>query len=124
MSERIELEYDQMISKSSKEIREEWTPEKLAELTKKKIPSFSTGISDEDMATGRVKRIGRGFAAFRENINRNGRSTVAEKKVVVSIRLPGPDAERLRAMGKGWQTKVGNYLIQGIRHGKIANVTP
>jgi uncharacterized protein (DUF4415 family) len=115
---------EKIISKSSIEVREEWTPKKLAELAKKEIPSFSTGISDEDMATGSVKRIGRGFAAFRENINRNGRPTVAEKKVVVSIRLPGPDAEKLRAMGKGWQTKVGNYLIQGIRHGKIAHSTP
>ena len=76
--------------------------------------------SDEDTATGRVKRLGRGFAAFRENINRNGRPTVAEKKVVVSIRLPSPDAEKLRAMGKGWQTIGGNYLLQGIRHGKSA----
>jgi uncharacterized protein (DUF4415 family) len=76
------------------------------------------------MATGRVKRLGRGFAAFRENINRNGRPPVAEKKAVVSIRLPGSDAEKLRAMGKGWQTIVGNYLIQSIRHGKITNITP
>jgi len=113
-----------MISKNSEEIRKEWTPEKLADLSKKEIPSFSTGISDDDMATGRVKRIGRGFAAFSENINRNGRPPVAEKKVVVSIRLPGSDVEKLRAMGKGWQTKVGNYLIKGIRHGKIANTTP
>ena len=75
------------------------------------------------MANGRVKPIGRGFAAFKENINRSGRPTVAEKKVVVSIRIPAPDAEKLRAMGKGWQTKVGDYLTQGIRHGKIAGDT-
>jgi uncharacterized protein (DUF4415 family) len=113
-----------MIRKNSEKIRKEWTPEKIDDLTKKDIPSFSTGISDEDMEAGRVKRIGRGFAAFRENINRNGRPTVTEKKVVVSLRLPGSDAEKLRAMGKGWQTKVGNYLIQGIRHGKIADISP
>jgi len=112
-----------MVRKNSEEIRKEWTPDKIADLTKKEIPSFSTGISDEDIATGRVKRVGRGFAAFKENINRNGRPTVAEKKVVVSIRIPGPDAEKLRAMGKGWQTKVGDYLVQGIRRGKIA-ITP
>ncbi|MDR0321849.1 MAG: BrnA antitoxin family protein [Treponema sp.] len=114
---------EKIIRKNSKKIRKEWTPEKLVDLAKKEIPSFPTGILDEDMATGRVKHLGRGFATFKENINRNGRPSVAEKKVVVSIRLPGPDAEKLRAMGKGWQTKVGNYLIQGIRHGKIANIT-
>ena len=113
-----------MIRKNSEEIRKEWTSEKLVELTKKDIPSFSTGISDEDIETDRVKRIGRGFAAFKEHINRNGRPSVTEKKVVVSIRLPGSDVDKLRAMGKGWQTKVGNYLIQGIRHGKITDVHP
>jgi hypothetical protein len=70
-----------MINKNSEEIRKEWTPEKLAKLAKKKIPSFSTGITDEDMATGKVKRVGRGFAAFKKNINRNGRPTVTEKKL-------------------------------------------
>ena len=112
-----------MIRKTSEEIKKEWTQEKLTELAKKEIPSFSTGISDEDLTTGRVKRIGRGFAVFKENINRNGRPPVAEKKVVVSIRLPDSDAEKLRAMGKGWQTKVGEYLIQGIHQGKIASTT-
>jgi len=72
------------------------------------------------MAAENVKRIGRGFAAFKENINRNGRPAVEEKKVVVSIRLPGSYAEKLRAMGKGWQTKVGKYLVHGICQGKIA----
>jgi len=109
-----------MITKDSDKIRKEWTPKKLAELEKKDIPSFPTGITDEDMATGRVKRIGRGFAAFQEYINRNGRPKVEDKKVVVSIRLPSSDAEKLRALGKGWQTRVRDYLIQGIRNDTIA----
>ena len=110
---------EKMIRKNSEEIKKEWTPEKIAELVKKDIPSFPTGISDEDIATGRVKRIGRGFAAFKEHINRNGRPRVTEKKIVVSIRLPISDVEKLRAMGKGWQTKAGDYLVQGIRHGSL-----
>ena len=110
-----------VITKTSDEIKKEWTPEKLAELGKRDIPAFSTGITDEDMATGRVKRVGRGFAAFKEYINRDGRPPVTDKKVVVSIRLPSSDAEKLRAMGKGWQTRVCDYLIKGIRQGKIAN---
>ena len=110
-----------MISKSSDEIRKEWSPEKLAKLEKEDIPSFSTGITDEDITTGRVKHIGRGFAAFKEHINKDGRPPVIDKKVVVSIRLPSSDVEKLRAMGKGWQTSVGKYLIHGIRNGKIVN---
>ena len=78
-----------IVRKSSDDIRSEWTPEKIINLTKKDIPSFSTGITDEDMATGQVKRIGRGFAVFKENINRNGRPVISNKKVVVSIRPAG-----------------------------------
>ena len=139
MKEKIEIEYDseknkrnieerrsimgKMIRKNSEEIRKNWPSEKLAELAKKEIPSFSTGISNEDMATGRVKRVGRGFAAFKECINRNGRPKVADKKVVVSLRIPSSDAEKLRAMGKGWQTRVCDYLVRGIRHGQITDIT-
>jgi len=111
-----------MITKNSKEIRKEWTPEKLAELEKKDIPSFSTGITENDIAIGRVKHLGRGFAVFKEHINRSGRPKIKDKKVVVSIRLPNTDVEKLRAMGKGWQTRVSNYLSQGIHNDKIASV--
>jgi len=40
---------------------------------------------------------------------------------VVSFRIPSSDVEKLRAIGKGWQTKASDYLVQGIRHGKIEN---
>ena len=63
--------------------------------------------------------IARGFEAFKEHINRSSQPKVEDKKVVVSIRLPSSDVEKLRAMGKGWQTKVGDYLILGIRQGMI-----
>lgn len=108
-----------IITKNSVEILKEWTPEKLFELGKKDIPVFSTGISEHDIASGNIKNIGRGFSAFKEHINRNGRPKVDDKKVVVSIRLPGSDAEKLRAMGKGWQTRVSNYLSQSIHQGNI-----
>jgi len=109
-----------MIKRKSDEIRKEWTPEKLRALAET-TPSFPDETTDDDIATGRVRRIGRGFAAFNEYINRNGRPKVVDKKVVVSIRLPNSDVEKLRALGKGWQTRVGEYLVNGIRNGKIAN---
>ena len=75
---------------------------------------------DEDPNPG-GRSIARGFAAFKEHINRQGRPKVTDKKVVVSFRMSISDAEKLRAMGKGWQTKASNYLVQGIRHGKIGS---
>jgi hypothetical protein len=60
-----------MTTKTSEEIRKEWTPEKLAELAKKEIPSYPDDITDEDIKAGYVKDVGRGFAAYKEYINRN-----------------------------------------------------
>jgi uncharacterized protein (DUF4415 family) len=34
--------------------------------------------------------------------------------------MPSSDVEKLRFMGKGWQTKASEYLEQGIRLGKIS----
>jgi uncharacterized protein (DUF4415 family) len=110
-----------MITKTSGEIRKEWPPEKLAEFAKKDIPSFPDDITEEDIASGHVKDIGRGFAAFKEYINRSGRPPVKDKKLVVSIRLPSSDVKKLRAMGKGWQTRVSDYLSQSIKHGEIVS---
>jgi len=66
------------------------------------------------------KVVARGFAAFKKHINRHGRPKADDKKVVVSFRIPSSDVEKLRAMGKGWQTKASDYLVQGIRHGNLA----
>jgi len=76
---------------------------------------------DEDPNPG-GQSVARGFAAFKEYINRQGRPKVVDKRVVVSFRMLNSDAEKLRAMGKGWQTKASNYLVQGIRHGKICGI--
>jgi uncharacterized protein (DUF4415 family) len=109
-----------MITKTSEEIRKEWTPEKIRELAKT-VPSYPDDITDKDIEAGYVKEVGRGFAAYKEYINRNGRPPVNVKKIVVSIRLPSSDVKKLRAMGKGWQTRVSDYLSLSIKHGEIVS---
>lgn len=61
--------------------------------------------------------IGRGFAAFKEHINKSGRPKVDDKKVLVAIRLPKSAISSLRATGRGWQTRLSNYVIRGLRRG-------
>ena len=70
--------------------------------------------------TGPTKRIARGFAEFKEYINRNGRPKVADPKVSISIRIPLSRAEELRASGRGWQTRASDYIVKGIDTGKLA----
>jgi uncharacterized protein (DUF4415 family) len=92
---------------------------------KKEIKNLKATLSaapefDEDPnPDGKV--AARGFVAFKKYINRQGRPKTDDKKVVVSFCIPSSDVKKLRAIGKGWQTKASDYLVQGIRHGKIEN---
>jgi uncharacterized protein (DUF4415 family) len=56
----------------------------------------------------------RGFAAFKEYINKNGRPKSEDPRVNVSIRIPRSYAAKLRKSGPGWQTRMGEFLIKGI----------
>ena len=60
------------------------------------------------------KPVARGFAQFKEHINRNGRPKSDDPRVNVSIRIPLSYATRLRSTGPGWQTRMGDYIINGI----------
>jgi hypothetical protein len=106
-----------MIRKTSDEIRKEWTPEKLRSLAKK-IPSFPDETTDEDMVTGRVRRMGRGFASYSEYINRKGRPKSSVKKVVVGIRLPEDVVMDMRATN-GYSSLLAEYIMMGISSGNL-----
>ena len=74
-------------------------------------------ITDDDLALGRVKNIGRGFSAFIEHINMKEQPKDEDPKVSISFRLPVSYATKLRATGRGWQTRMSDYLIKGIKQG-------
>ena len=46
-------------------------------------------ITDDDIATGQVKYIGRGFTALQEYVNKNSTQKVENPKVSISIRRYG-----------------------------------
>ena len=79
-------------------------------------------ITDDDISSGRVKHIGRGFTAFQEYINKNGHSKTEDPKVSISIQIPLSYVVRLRATGRGWQTRMSNYLIKEIKRGAFDNL--
>jgi len=106
-----------MIVKTSEELRKEWPPEKVRAALEN-APVFPDDITDEDIATGRVKYIGRGFAACKEYINRNGRPKVAVKKVTVGIRLPETVAADMRSV-RGYTSILSEYILAGISSGQL-----
>jgi len=103
---------------TSEEIRKEWTPEKLRALAAT-VPSFPDETTDEDRATGRVRPTGgRGFAAYKDRINRNGRPKSDVKTATVAIRLPESVIVDLRSK-KGYSRILSDYIMAGISSGAL-----
>jgi hypothetical protein len=105
------------VTKTSDEIRKEWTPEKIRALDAD-APSFPDETDDEDIGSGRVRHMGRGFASYKEHINRNGRPKSAAKKVTVGIRLPESLVTAMRATD-GYSSLLADYIMAGISSGKL-----
>lgn len=78
-------------------------------------PEFTT--DEVGVRPGQV--VGRGFAAHRDLINRAGRPKSADPRVSVSIRLPKSYVEKIRSTGRGWQTRLGAYISNGIKAGVL-----
>ncbi|MDR1071159.1 MAG: BrnA antitoxin family protein [Rickettsiales bacterium] len=97
-----------MIRMTAEEIRKNLDVKKAIAMAKA-APEYDGGPDP----AGKV--VARGFAAFKEYINKNGRPRVDDPKEVVSIRLPASVIKSLRATGRGWRTRAGEYLVDGFR---------
>jgi len=108
-----------MIVRTAEEIDRDWPPERIRALAESgTVPSFPDETTAEDMATGRVIPMGRGFASYREYINRGGRPKVADKKVTVGIRLPETVAADMRTV-RGYSSILSEYILAGISSGQL-----
>jgi len=97
---------------------------------KMKVVKKQTGLADDNPVVyhgnedlpidGDIKPIARGFAAFKEYINRNGRPKAGDPKQLVTIRLPVSILATLRSTGRGWQTRASEYLVKGVRRGALS----
>jgi uncharacterized protein (DUF4415 family) len=61
--------------------------------------------------------VAKGFAQFREHINRKGRPKSAETLQGIYVRLPRDTVARLRSAGRGWQSKFREKINEMIRMG-------
>ena len=105
---------EKLIKMTAKEINENYDINS-AITQAKSAPEVS--IEEAGIEPGIV--VARGFAAFKEHINRNGRPKAKDPKVSVSIRIPLSAANNLRATGSGWQTRMSDYLLKGINKGEL-----
>jgi len=74
----------------------------------------------DDLASSRVKFIGLGHsAAIAHERKLCGRPKAKDKKILVSIRLPQSVVTQLRESGSGWQTRASEFIVDGVRSGKL-----
>jgi uncharacterized protein (DUF4415 family) len=100
---------------TSKEMREYSAKNKV------KIQSQLDTAPEFDELPFDGKRVGRGFASFKEYINRNGRPKAEDPKVSISIRIPLSKAAKLRETGPGWQTRTSDFIVAGIDRGILTH---
>lgn len=84
-----------------------------------KILAAAPEFTPEELGFVPGRVVGRGFAVHRELINRAGRPKVDDPRVSVSIRLPKSYADKIRSTGRGWQTRLGAYITDGINAGAL-----
>jgi len=61
------------------------------------------------------------FMPLMQHSSHLGRPKAEDPKVNISIRIPLSKAQKLRATGKGWQTRTGKFIIDGIDSGILTS---
>ncbi|MDR2429073.1 MAG: hypothetical protein LBD62_04630 [Candidatus Margulisbacteria bacterium] len=107
-----------MVSHTLKQIK------KMKSLTNwKKVDSASISavetFTDDDLKTGRVKLVGKGLPAVQKYLAQRGRPKKEFPKDVINIAFERRDLLHLRALGRGWQTRLREYVEQGIAAGAL-----
>jgi uncharacterized protein (DUF4415 family) len=94
-----------------------------AELREKvsKLPYGKDDWTKDDFQSGRVHLLGTGHGAAVEHFkNPGGRPPVEDKKVLITLRMTESKLTAFKAKaGRGWQTKIRNYIEQGISAGLL-----
>ncbi|MDR1361570.1 MAG: BrnA antitoxin family protein [Rickettsiales bacterium] len=109
-----------IIRMTAEEIRKEYggNHDKIMEIARN-APAADDGFADW-VEKNNIQPVARGFAQFKEFINRNGRPKSDDPKVSISIRVPLSVEKKLRGLGRGWQTKTSDYISRGVRSGAFA----
>jgi len=77
---------------------------------KKAIAMAKSAPEEKELPFVPTPAVGRGFAAFKEHINRNGRPLKENKKKQISLRLDSDIVDFFQNTGDGWQTRINDSL--------------
>ena len=92
-----------IISMTAEEIRKNYDLEKAIAMAK-------SAPEEKELPFVPSPAVGRGFASFRENINKNGRPLKENKKKQINLRIDSDIVEFFQSTGAGWQTRINESL--------------
>ena len=86
-----------------------------------KLPYGKDDWTRDDLNSGRVRLLGKGHNAAIEHFkNLGGRPQVEDKKVLLTLRMTESKLIAFKEKtGRGWQTKLRNYIEQAISAGVL-----
>jgi hypothetical protein len=86
-----------------------------------KLPNGKDDWVEKDFKSGHVHLLGTGHNAAVEHFkNLGGRPRVEDKKVLLTLRMTESKLLAFKAKaGRGWQTKLRNYIEQAISSGLL-----
>jgi len=83
------------------------------------LPFDDNPPTEADLKYGKMKLVAVGMPAFEEYLAKRGRPKKEVRKEVVNISFEPDDLKYLRASGRGWQTRLREYVEQGISSGAL-----
>ena len=105
---------EKIVSMSVKEITAKYGKSKA------EIKSMLDAAPEFDIEGKPGKYIGRGFNSFKEYMDKKNEPKTKDPKVSVSIRIPSSCVTELRSTGRGWQSRLGEYVVNGIKRGDLS----
>jgi uncharacterized protein (DUF4415 family) len=79
-------------------------------------------FTEEEIGVKSGEFVARGFTAFKEYLSQKESLKPQEPKVSISVRIPQSYAAGLRATGRGWQTRMSEYMVKGIQRGEFGKI--
>ncbi|GBU25322.1 hypothetical protein R83H12_01965 [Fibrobacteria bacterium R8-3-H12] len=108
---------ERIVSMTAEEIRKTYGKDEAAIMAMAKAaPEFK----GNPFPNSKPLPIKRGFAAFKEYIKQKEQQKAEKPKDAISFQVAPDLLKKLRATGRGWQTRVRNYLMEGLKKGKLA----
>ena len=83
--------------------------------TKQAIAMAKSAPEEKELPFSPAPISGRGFASFKENINKSGRPLKENRKKQINLRIDSDIVDFFQSKGAGWQTRINDSLRKVIQ---------